>query len=164
MNWKAVFTLSYWNSSRLGLIVGLIGLILVVNPSLIHNEDLSFNSEIWLQSTLQPTQALIFLESGAHSINVDSVKSFKIESTDDAHYAVMKLAEIENPNRYIFVSLVDPTNNIRFVSSYTATSINQSVYSLKMHDITTDKHIKVKLPTFSGYDIEGIWHLNFWYC
>lgn len=166
MSLKEMFKRSYWNEQRLSLLIGFLSLVATViigiHPAFLYPEEIDYNSEIQLKSTLLSQQSVIFFESFNQSNEMDKIEDLYIKSLNDKKYVYFKLAETGNPERSILVMLIDPTNIVRFSSPLVSNNLinPKNLPNLRLHTILVNRYTKIRIPDLSGTYIEGTWHLN----
>lgn len=169
MSLREIFKLSYWNEQKLSLLIGFLSLVVTViigtHPLFLFPEEINYNPEIQLEkeNTLLSQQSLIFFENFNRSIDIDEIESFDVQSLSDKEkYISFKLAETRNSERSIIAILTDPNNIIRYSSSpLSKNSMDQkNLANLRLHNVSVDRYIKIKIPDLRSTYIEGTWHLN----
>ena len=138
-----------------------ITMMLIVWLFPIHpTEKIGDNPTISLHNALISQDVLYYLEANKESVQKDEMKYLNFDKNKNIF--ILKFVETDDSKRFIIVLLVDPNNIIRFSSIPFNENFTDdfNVYNLPMHEISNEKNIKIKIPSYDNYYIYGNWHLN----
>jgi hypothetical protein len=166
MSIKKFLAIDYWNFEKVVLLLTLLAtiamLVYMVHPTFLFPEKVGYNPDIRLEKTLLSQQYLVYFENVNKSKELDKLESFEFFNSDNSieKQVILKLAETDNSNKYIFVALTDPNNIIRFVSMPLDNNLINESLSSTLRKISVQKQIKIKIPATNELNIQGTWHLN----
>lgn len=123
-------------------------------------EKIGDNPTIGLHNALISQDILYYLETNKESVQKDEMKYLNFDKNENIF--ILKFIETDDSKRFIIVLLVDPNNIIRFSSIPFNENFTDdfNVYNLPIHEISNEKNIKIKIPSYDNCYIYGNWHLN----